>query len=220
MIIKEAFQVVISGGHIEEACALPYLQSPLLKRIIAADRGMEFLYRHHIRPDVIVGDFDSCNQQVLAYYRQQPDVEIREFDAVKDFTDTEVGLRTALECGHEPIILLGATGTRLDHVWGNVQSLSLSLSMQVPTYMVDAHNCIRLLDTSVTLDPQEAFGTYFSLFPLGADITDLTIKGARYPLQHHHLSSKSSLSVSNQYTDDLLHIIFTEGILVLIESRD
>ncbi len=36
--------------------------------ILAADAGMEALYRDHILPDIIVGDFDSVNPDTLEYF--------------------------------------------------------------------------------------------------------------------------------------------------------
>ena len=51
---------------------------------------------------------------------QKTEIPIREFKPEKDASDTEIGLRLALELGCDDIILLGATGTRVDHLWGNV----------------------------------------------------------------------------------------------------
>lgn len=91
--------------------------------LIGVDRGLCWLYENGIVPTQIVGDFDSIDPEVLAYYRSETEIPIREFKPEKDASDTEIGLRLALELGCDDIILLGATGTRVDHLWGNVQTL-------------------------------------------------------------------------------------------------
>ena len=39
--------------------------------MIAADSGMEFFYRTDIMPNRIIGDFDSVNVEILAYYEKR-----------------------------------------------------------------------------------------------------------------------------------------------------
>ena len=36
--------------------------------MIAADSGMDFLYRNHLIPDVIAGDFDSAQLEGLQFF--------------------------------------------------------------------------------------------------------------------------------------------------------
>lgn len=212
--------VIVSGGMLEESFVLPVLKSRDTDCVIAADRGLEFLYEHRIRPDHIVGDFDSLPPEILAFYREQTDIPIRTYDPVKDYTDTEIALRLALKLGKKDLILLGATGDRVDHVWGNVQTLKIALDAGASAQILDPHNRIRLTDRSMTLKRAEAFGKYFSLFPLGKEIEDLSISGAKYPLSRHCLKPYDSLSVSNQIEGEEVVIEFSEGILVLIETRD
>ena len=50
---------------------------------------MEYLYRSHRVPDVIVGDFDSVGTEALAYFKTLPGVTIQKLIPEKDDTDTE-----------------------------------------------------------------------------------------------------------------------------------
>ena len=61
--------VIVSGGLLEEAFVLDVLKSEETEFIVAADRGLAFLYEHQILPDYIVGDFDSLPEEIMAYYR-------------------------------------------------------------------------------------------------------------------------------------------------------
>ena len=182
---------------------------------------MEFLYRHQIMPDYIVGDFDSVRKEVVDYYRNETHVGIREYNPVKDASDTEIAIRLAMTLGGTDLVILGATGGRIDHLWANVQSLSIPFKAGVHAEILDSRNRILLLGEGEThLKKSEAYGPYFSVFPLGTEVYGFTIEGAKYPLQDHVLTPYDSLCVSNEIAEDEVVIRFTTGIVILMETRD
>ena len=63
--------VIVSGGMLEEEFARSVLENPEIEFIIGVDRGLEFLYRHEICPNYIVGDFDSVSGEILGYYEKE-----------------------------------------------------------------------------------------------------------------------------------------------------
>mgnify|MGYP000597555850 CR=1 FL=1 len=119
--------VIISGGELEEEFVLSILEKEENQYVIGVDKGMEFLYSHQILPNYIVGDFDSVKKEIGDYYRNETDVPIREFNPVKDASDTEIALRLCLGLNRKKIVILGATGNRIDHLWANVQCLQIAL---------------------------------------------------------------------------------------------
>lgn len=212
--------VIVSGGSLDEEFTLSILCDPEVEHVIGVDKGLAFLYRHQIFPDVIVGDFDSLPGEILEFYKEKTQIPIREFNPVKDATDTEIALRLAIENGWDQIAVLGATGTRLDHVWGNVQTLKAALDAQTDACILDAHNRIRLVQSGICLKKTDSFGDYFSVFALGGMVEDLTIRGAKYPLTEHCLVPYDSLCVSNQFDSDEIEITFSKGTLILMETKD
>ena len=212
--------VIVSGGLLEEEFAVDILKDEETEFIIGVDRGLLFLYEHNILPDYIVGDFDSTPEEVIAYYKEETKVPIREFNPVKDASDTEIALRLCLDLRRQNILILGATGTRLDHVWANVQTLKVALDAGADARIVDRHNQIRLLKEELVLKKEEAYGPYFSVFPLGGEVEDFNIPGAKYPLSHHMLTPFDSLCVSNEIEGDEVIISFPYGTVVLMETRD
>jgi thiamine pyrophosphokinase len=212
--------IIISGGAIEAPFALEFLKKKTAGIMIAVDRGLEFMYKYAVEPTHIVGDFDSIDPAVISYYKSEAKVPIREFNPVKDASDTEIAIRLAIELGVNELWIIGGTGTRLDHVLANIQSLKIAANANVKAYLLDSHNCISLLEKSVSLCKKEAFGPYFSLFPLGGRVEGLTIRGAKYPLVNHTLEPYDSLSVSNQFADDEVFIEFNKGTIILMETRD
>lgn len=212
--------VIVSGGMLEEEFALRILKSEDTEFIIGVDRGLVFLYDHEIRPDYIVGDFDSVPRGLINHYREEAKVPIREFNPVKDASDTEIALRLCLDLKRKEIWILGGTGNRIDHLWANVQCLQIALEAGVDARILDSHNQIRLLDNGITLKREEAFGKYFSLFPLELPVDGLTITGAKYPLKNHFLKPEDSLCVSNEFEEDEVKISFAFGRVILMETKD
>lgn len=115
---------------------------------------MEFFRRTGIVPDVIIGDFDSVNADTLDFFKKKNDIEWTKLNPVKDDTDTEAAIRLAIEKGAQSITLLGATGSRIDHVLANIELLGIGLrhkvqmkSLQLRTrYLTIRQMCMRISD--------------------------------------------------------------------------
>lgn len=212
--------VIVSGGVLEEDFVLPILKSEETEYIIGVDKGLLFLYKHGIKPDYIVGDFDSAPKEVIDYYKEDTNIPIREYNPVKDASDTENALRLCVGMRRRNIWILGATGARIDHLMANIQCLKIAREAGDEAVILDSHNRIRLMDESFVLKREEAYGKYFSLFPLGGTVHDFNIKGASYPLSHHSLTPYDSLCVSNEFAEDEVDITFPFGDVILMETRD
>ena len=211
--------VIVNGGNIEYDFALSFFQKHAFDYVIAADHGAEFLYRAGICPDELVGDFDSADQRILPYYQERK-VPIRRFRPEKDSTDMEIAMLTALERGSTSITVLGATGSRLDHVLGSIRNLSSPLSHGVACEILDSHNRIRMVDRNLTIRREEQFGKYVSLLAHAGPVEHLTLRGFYYPLTDYRLEPDCAMGISNEITEEEAEIRFERGKLLVIESRD
>ena len=218
---KKEQTVIVCGGMLEEDYAKRIVLDANTSFVIGVDRGLDFLYNLGVIPNLIVGDFDSVDKEIISYYSSNhKHVPILNCTPKKDASDTEIALGMSIEMGHDNIIIIGGTGKRLDHFWSNVQILKLALDAGVDAEIIDSRNRIRLIKDSFCLSKNEAFGNYFSLFPLGGIVSNLTIKGAKYPLSSYSLSPYTSRCVSNEFSADRVDIGFDNGIIVLMETRD
>lgn len=210
--------MIVSGGSLE----LTVVQSVIREEdfIIGVDRGINFLDANQICPDYLVGDFDSVDGDIIERYKKSQEIPLREFHPVKDASDTEIAVRLAMEMGYEELVILGATGSRVDHMWANIQVLSIPYKANIQAQIIDGVHRIYLLEPFASLRKEEAYGPYFSVFSLGGPVEGLTIKGAKYPLENHRLLPYDSLSVSNQYYDERLEISYKSGLLIFIESKE
>ena len=55
---------------------------------------------------------------------------------------------------------------------------------------------------------------------MGGAVKDLTLQGVCYPLDHYLLEGMDPLCVSNEITEEACRINFSEGVLLVIESKD
>ena len=212
--------VIISGGMLDEGFAEKVLEANPEAYIIAVDMGLEYLYNHKIEPQYIVGELDSIDPKVIDYYRKETNIPIREYNPVKDATDTEIALRLGITLGSKEMILLGATGGRIDHLWANVQTLSVACDAGVNACILDEKNKIWVTNKSCVLKKSEAYGPYLSVFSLEGEIYDFSLEGTKWPLNHHDLMPCDSLTVSNQFVDDEVKISFVNGRIVIMETKD
>lgn len=214
--------LIISGGHLEDRFAVSYMEKYQFDLTIAVDAGMEFFDRKGWVPDYIVGDFDSVNPEILQKFMglEEGKPKILQFQPEKDETDTELAIRTAMSRGCEKIHILGATGSRMDHVLGNIHLLGMGMKQGVEVLIVDPNNRIRMIQKGIVIKREEQYGNYVSLFPFTPQVTGLTLTGFKYPLDHAVLECYHSLGVSNEIIGKQAEISFQDGVLLVVESRD
>lgn len=211
--------LIITGGKISADFALTFFENNEYDCVIAADKGLEVLDKLCIKPDYIIGDFDSLEAGILCEYSGD---RIIKLNPEKDFTDTEAAIRLAIEKGSDLITIIGATGSRLDHVLANISLLMIPLEAGIPAYIIDENNRIRLIDKTTELTREDCFGDNVSLIPYSNEVAGVTLRGFYYPLNNKTLSrfKELSLGISNKITEDKCIIKIKNGILIVIESRD
>ncbi|MBU3160547.1 thiamine diphosphokinase [Clostridium frigoris] len=208
--------IIISGGA-------PPLKELLMKEIIedtfliGADSGANCLYHYNIKPDLLVGDFDSIDKEVLNYYKKN-NCFLDIYPTEKDFTDTEIAVRKAIGMNPSEVVLLGCTGSRVDHLLGNIGMLKICLENGVNACIKDNNNIITLVNASTLLNG--IVGKVFSVQSYGDEIIGLTIEGAKYPLDNYNLKIGESISISNEFACPQVKLKFKSGTLMIILSKD
>ncbi|WP_274420180.1 thiamine diphosphokinase [Blautia sp. XA-2221] len=215
--------VIVSGGNINTDFALRFLEKNTDENtsLIAADRGLEFFERTGLVPDLAVGDFDSLSENGKKFLQTLRNTEIIKLRPEKDDSDTQSAACAAMDRGAEKIIILGATGNRVDHLLANFGLLVLGKERGCRIILADPWNYIRLIESGTVLKRWEQFGKYVSFFSIGGDVPGLTLKGFKYPLNRHYLTaSDSGLTVSNEIVEEEAVVEFEKGILLMLMTRD
>ena len=212
--------LIVCGGKIDKEFGLNEIKTDGIDAIIAADSGMDFLYENGVTPDIIVGDFDSATTKALEFFERKGQTEIHRLNPIKDDTDTEYAIRLAISEGARSIVLLGATGSRIDHVLANIELLGIGLRQKVQMQIVDAHNRVRMIDSGLTIKRDEQFGKFVSLIPYSMRVEGVCLEGFKYPLDNYCMSKFNSLGISNEITEAEARISFSDGIMVVVEAVD
>ena len=212
--------VLLCGGCMEEDFVKQALEKIQPDCVIGIDKGLEFCYRNHIVPQYILGDFDSIDRQVLAYYENQKEIPVKRYQPEKDASDTRIGLELALKLKSSRIFLLGATGGRLDHYMANLQSLLVPLKYGAQAWILDPQNAVTVLDRGRKIRRQELPGKYVSFFSMGDRVEGITLTGFKYPLTDYTLNNDDGIAVSNELAREEAEVSFAKGRLLMIFSKD
>ena len=202
--------IIISGGNIQNGFALDFLKKRIEESrgekitLVAADKGMEwFMKNREFIPDLAIGDFDSLSEEGQKYMESLKGPEIIRLKPEKDDSDTQSAVN------------------QMDHVLANLGLLSMGKEQGVRIAIADQWNYITLAESGTILHREEQFGKYVSFFTVGGDVTGLTLKGFKYPLNGYHLTVEDSgLTVSNEISEETAEILYESGQLLMIMSRD
>jgi len=201
------------GGGIDPAYVTEHPKGDDL--ILAADGGMENANLLGVKPQIIVGDFDSYDKDALPKER-----EILQVPAEKDETDTQLCVDLALQRGATELVLIGGLSGRLDHTLANLGILEDLDALGVHAYMTDGYNRVRFLRSTSTLIVRSPF-RYLSLLAVDDVVKGVSVEGGKYPLKNARLSRRRQcLTVSNEITGNVALIDVKKGGVLIIESRD
>ena len=137
--------IVAGGNKPSEKLLNSYVKD--MDLIIGADRGSEYLYDYGIVPHVILGDFDSINEDKFIELEKGKS-EIIKFPPEKDYTDTEIAIMEAMKRGADKIYLFAGIGTRADHTLGNIGLILTTKKKGSDLVIIDDHNRMYLADNN------------------------------------------------------------------------
>lgn len=184
--------------------------------IIAVDGGLSYCSVLELEPNLIIGDFDSVNdqeKQAIALLEQQiPDRVIR-LKPEKDDTDMLAALKLGLDRGFRSFRIYGGTGGRLEHTLANIQCLLYLKNHGAQGYLCDGSSMIFVMkDEEVRFQP--TMEGYLSLFSLGKEAKGVNIRGMKYPLENYTMTNDFPIGVSNEFIGEQGIITVEDGEVV------
>ncbi|MHC1683244.1 MAG: thiamine diphosphokinase [Clostridiaceae bacterium] len=185
--------------------------------IIAADGGGNALYKNKLNPNLLVGDLDSISNEALKFLEEN-NTEIEKYPPEKDYTDGELALLKAFTLNPSEIVFLGGIGSRIDHVFGNIELLYKASINNVKAKIIDKNNIIMLSNKSTRV--KKHCGYKFSILPYSDCVKNLSIAGGKYPLNNYNLKRGETITISNEFEEEYVYITFEEGNILIIISKD
>ena len=176
--------------------------------VIAADRGYDSLMAFGVRPDLVVGDFDS-----LGHTPAHPNVI--QLPEEKDDTDMIYALRKGLELGYRRFVLLGGVGGRVEHTYANLQLLDFLTTQGAQGFLAGEKTVATALRSGEMTFPSSMSG-YLSVLCNSGTAEGVTLENLKFPLESATLSGAFPLGVSNQFTGEPARVRVESGSLILI----
>ncbi|MGL4761453.1 MAG: thiamine diphosphokinase [Sarcina sp.] len=184
-------------------------------KTIAIDKGTEVFLEYGITPDYAVGDFDSINKSLK---KELENINNLQYPCEKDYTDSDIAINLAFKLEATEIIMLGMTGGRVDHLFGNIGLLNKCLKNGIKAYIIDEKSKVFLIDKKDVFKGNE--GDIISFYAFSDEVRDLNIKNAKYPLENYLLESFESLCNSNEFLAKDIEVSFSSGKLLVIYSKE
>lgn len=182
---------------------ISFLKNTLLA-IIAVDGAANTLFKNGINPDIIIGDMDSVNPDVLSKYNY---LKLED----QDYTDFEKAIFYSKEKKLSPSIIIGMNGGYLDRIFMNIgvfsQTDSIFLSDEMVGMVISSEKIFQL-----------PLMTKLSIF--GIDRSIVSTRGLKWELRNAEMSFGNFCSCSNRTVSETFHIDVKGKILLFIYLKD
>jgi len=194
-------KILISiGGN----CSSNIKQKFEYEKVIGVDSGVEHLNKFAITPDLIIGDLDSIDKNLLTESAKK-NIEIIKYPKNKDQTDFEIALDYAQKLEFESIDIIGGENGEIDHLLSIFMTISINKCSYKITWFYGKQK-ILFNPKSISINLNQIF----SLIPL-SNIKNLNISGAKWNLQNKNIDFGSTSTLRNESVERLIKISCDEG---------
>ncbi len=179
--------------------------------IVCADGGVRHAAACGIRPDLVIGDFDSGTRP--------DDTEVIALRPEKDDSDLMCCTKEAIRRGADAIAYACASGGRIDHFLCNLSLLEYLHGCGVRGVLCDSRNRVTFHPGGTRRYRADAAYRYVGIIPLDAQLTGVTLRGLKYPLTDATVSRAHIITISNEAAAPEYTVTIGEGRALVIESN-
>ena len=176
-------------------------------QVIAVDGGLRHLAELGLKPDTLVGDFDSISKNDLVRFSDVPQVK---FPQDKDETDMALALKISSDLNPEKICLFAALGRRVDHTLANIRLLTL-----YPEKAFIETESETLYAIHGFHKQKSAPGQTVSFFSAGEKAIGVKTKGFKWELDGAQIDNQL-YSLSNIALGENFEITVSSGTLIIV----
>ncbi len=198
--------VIFCAGEFKELCT-PVGADEI---VIAADGGLAHLEEIGLRPDIILGDFDS-----LGHIPEGAEV----YPVEKDDTDSMLAIKKGLELGCDRFYIYGALdGKWVDHTMANFQALQYLAERGKRGWLIGKRQIVTAIHNDSIVFPPFCYQE-LSVFCMGCDAKGVSIRGMQYEMEDGVLSSGFPLGARNHFIQKKATVEVKDGTLLLMWRR-
>lgn len=185
--------------------------NPAEHYVICADGGYDTAVQFGIKPDLVIGDFDS------AVKRPPEGVRMLTLPVQKDETDTMSAAMVGFKLGFTSFVLIGCLeGARFDHSIANINVL-LYIANRGGSGVLCTEDTKVFVLRGGRIVLTELKGATISVFPFDGTSCNVTYSGLEYPLYQKNLMAGGTLmGVSNRIVEDTAEIKVNIGCALIV----
>ncbi len=199
--MKDPVVLLANGQEPTDSKIIDFLKSA--GTIICVDGGYEFAKKFNIKPNIVIGDFDSTDLNKI-------DDEIRVIRAEdQNKTDLEKAIEFCISENLDKIILIAANGAKDDHNLANILLMD-HFFPKICIEIMTNHFLIEIFKGKKTFDLP--IGSQISLISLESN-NFVTSKGLRFELNNEKLRSPSN-GISNVVVQELIEITSEKPLII------
>lgn len=166
---------------------------------IACDGGYKYCQENGIKPDLVLGDFDS-----LGFVPNKSET----YSCVKDFTDGEGAVEKISSFATE-VVFYNFGGGREDHFYGNLSLLIKAENLNIKAKGV-TNNCeIYFVKDTIKLNGVK--NKTITIAPFGHSAHILSGRGLAYSVDDTIFLEDRTLGISNVATEDCVELTLKSG---------
>ncbi len=207
--------IIIGAGDLTVG-SIPYHKEH--DYVIAADGGLMYCGILELEPDLIIGDFDSVDEEhklAVDTIKELAPERIISLPIEKDDTDMLAAIKVGLSLGYKVFRLYGANGGRLEHTIANIQLLKYLKGQDAVGYIMDG-NGMMLLAQNETICFKETMEGYVNIFSMNEKAHGVTIRGLQYELEQAILTNDMPIGISNQFIGQASEVTVEDGTLLIL----
>ncbi|MCL2522659.1 MAG: thiamine diphosphokinase [Erysipelotrichales bacterium] len=201
-------RAIIFTGFIEGKIELFYKKQET-DYLIGCDKGAILARQAGFKCNLVLGDFDTINQELINEKKIT-------FPAEKDETDTFIAVKEALKLGFKEIIILGGLGGRFDHSYANILILEFLRKQNIKAKLIDEKNEVFIVSGEIKLLKTKKYLSVFSF----SDNSMISAKGVKYPLDNTFLAKENPIGISNEIIEAEAIINVHKGVVLIVVSSD
>ena len=222
--------VVFTGFWPEDAGAHELPETAPEDFVACADGGYRICASAGIRPDIVIGDFDSLSAAEIAGI-DAAGIERAVHPAEKDDTDTMLCAKYGIAHGFGRFLVVGGIGGGFGHTMANLQTLSFLTDMECEAAVIAGHERLFMADgEAATARPRArpavpaVFsgrpGAMFSVLSYTERSSGVSISNAKYGLSDAVMTQSYPVGVDNEFVNTApVTVSVRYGRLLIIVDR-
>ena len=207
---------VFAGGEFSSD-HVPFDEVGEQDKFICVDRGVEHCLAAGLMPTLLIGDFDSADEDVLAL-EHLSETPRYDYPSKKSASDLELALQVLADDPPDSVVILGVSGGRTDHMLFNWSLPALRI-WPFKLLLIDGTTRCHVLQGKDSCTFSVTQGQTLSLLAQ-VRARGVTTAGLQYPLQGATLEAGRTLGLSNVAEGGQASVRLDSGTLLVLVNSD